>query len=296
MGLDFKNYDEVTKKENEIEQIIYMQKPNRTNINGLIEQINNNDKIMLATLMSMLYKVRSKSIHMKEKIAKSAELEQDWIFMTEEIIWNLYKQSKNQKQIKKFILENSCILEEILLKYYSEKNISYIGSKSFIDIILKQNGQKEVLALNPYMITQLLDYQQKPLTKEEQIIREVTDYHIDAQQYYDNPKDLDYVKHLLYTNNTPDELHKKVLFMISNVYQETKENNDSFYGKLMYILEITNYKPLNIFNYINNDHKMFRKILERFLNYNINIEEGRLEELENKPTSTYAKKIYRKNP
>lgn len=297
MVLDFKKCDLVNSKEEEIERIVYMNNPKKTNIRGLVQHIcNNEDIIMLSTLMSMLFKIRSKSIYVKDKIDKSAEMEQESILMTEEIIWDLYKKSKNSRQIKKFFSENDCIIEKLLLKYYSEKNTNYISEKFFIETIIEQNGQKEILSLNPFMINQILDYQQKPLTTEEQIIMELTNYYIEAQQYYDTPRDLEYVKHLLYNNNETNELCRKTLFMISNVYQESKEKEDRFYGRLVHKLDKMNYKPLNIINYINNDNEMFKEVLEKFINYNINIEEGRLEELEKKPSSIYAKKIYRKNP
>ena len=83
---------------------------------------------------------------------------------------------------------------------------------------------------------------------------------------------------------------------MSNTYQETKDRNDSFYGYLMDILDKMDYKPQKIINYLGNNYDKFKKILEKFIEYNMCIEEGRLEELEKQPSAQYAKRIYRKNP
>jgi len=151
--------------------------------------------------------------------------------------------------------------------------------------------------LNPYMINQFLDYQQKPLSEEEQIIREIIDYYIASQQYYGKPR-IDHVIGLLGENNERynNRLERKVLFIMSNTYQETKDRNDSFYGYLMDILDKMDYKPQKIINYLSNNYEKFKKILEKFIEYNMCIEEGRLEELEKQPSAQYAKRIYRKNP
>ena len=160
MELDFKKMDLVSQKEDQIEKIIYMTKAGATDIKGLAQHIYyNKDSIMLQTLMSMLFKIRSKSLYMIDKVKKSEEYEQTSIFMSEEVIGSLYKRNKKNTydDIKKRILKNGYIIKDLLLKYYAEKNTNYIENKFFIETILKQKSQKEILSLNPFMINQLLE-------------------------------------------------------------------------------------------------------------------------------------------
>lgn len=298
MELDFKTNDIVERKEAQIEKIVYMRNPNKTDIRGLRDQIvNKKDIEMFLTLMSILYKTRSKSTYIKNRIKESRTSEKNSIITTEEIMNSLYKNRKNKTRISEIISENGCLLDEALCKYYACKNTNYIEKKSFIDIIIRQRAEKEILKLNPYMINQFLDYQQKPLSEEEQIIREIIDYYIASQQYYGKPR-IDHVIGLLGENNEryDKRLERKVLFIMSNTYQETKDRNDSFYGYLMDILDKMDYKPQKIINYLGNNYDKFKKILEKFIDYNMCIEEGRLEELEKQPSAQYAKRIYRKNP
>ena len=299
MELDFKKMDLVSQKEDQIEKIIYMTKAGATDIKGLAQHIYyNKDSIMIQTLMSMLFKIRSKSLYMIDKVKKSEEYEQTSIFMSEEVIGSLYKRNKKNTydDIKKRILKNGYIIKDLLLKYYAEKNTNYIENKFFIETILKQKSQKEILSLNPFMINQLLEYQQTPLRQEEQTIVELIDYYIEAQQYYDTPEDIEYVIYLLINNNKA-ELEKKLLFIISNMYQESKEHKDyEAYSKIARILENPACKPINMIDYVKNNKQAITEIIQKFIEYNFYIPEGRLQELETKPTAQYAKKIYRKNP
>ena len=148
------------------------------------------------------------------------------------------------------------------------------------------------------MINQLMDYEQNPLTQEEKIIQEVMDYLNEAEwNYLLSDEIIGYVIKSLEKNNKNNNIiSNKLLFIISNVYQESKERNDDFYGKLMYILENTKFDPETIINYINNDKKILIEIMKKFTEYNREIEEGRNEVLNNKPSAELAQKIYRKNP
>lgn len=296
MELDFKKCDIVDSKEDEIEKIVYLQNPKNANIVGVAQQIGNNkDIVMFSTLMSILFKARSKLKYMQGKSDVSYEENHISILMTEEIMWNLYKKQKNPKQIKEFILENGCIIEELLLKYYSEKNINYVTNRFFIDTVINQSTPSEILKLNPYMINQLLDYQQNPLTYEEKIIEEMLDYYSEAQELYESPIDINYTIGLLKNNNELFESKKKLLYIVSNVYQQSGERKDkTYYYKLSQILEMTQYKPQNIIRYLNNNTKIRDEIVGKFIDYNIYIEEDTLEKLEQKPSAVYAKKIYHK--
>ena len=194
--------------------------------------------------------------------------------------------------------ENRKVLSNLLYDYYYDKNTNYIGEKFYLENITKQKSAREILSLNPYLISQLLDYQQKPLTKEELIIQEIMDYLKYAEwNYYESDKIIKCVINLFDQNNQKiGIMERKILFIVSNVFQESKERNDNYYGKMMYLLESTKYDPEIIINCISRDKKTLIEIIKKFIEYNRQIEEGRLEELEQKPSSKYAKKIYRKNP
>lgn len=297
MELDFKTYDIVKAKEDEIERII-SKKSKTTNIPELAQRIKDNkDIVMVRTLMSILFKARSKSIWMKNKVPKSSEYEQDTIFMTEELMKIIYLTLNRRgiKGIEKLLLENASVTNDILLKYFSDKNTNYISEKFFIETILDHRNSKEILTLNPFIINELLNYQKKPLTYEENIIREMVDYYIEAQQYYDSPKDIEYVKKLFKKNTSHiKQKEDELMFMISDVYQEAQDRQDyEFYRTISKIVEANNF---DIINYLYQNKLLVSQIIKKFVEYNINIEEGRLEELDKKPSSAYARRIYRKNP
>ena len=183
-------------------------------------------------------------------------------------------------------------------EYYYDKNTNYIGEKFYLYNIIKQKNIKETLALNPYMISQFFDYQQKPLTKEELIIQEIMDYNKEAEwRYLDPTRIMKYVISLFeYNNQRPNSKETKLLFIISNVLQESKERKDKFYGKLMWLLENSKYNPEIIINYLSKNKDMLIEIMKKFTDYNREIKEGRLEQLEKKSSAEIAQKIYRKNP
>ena len=295
MGLDFKTNDIINSKEDEIERII-SKKSITANISDLAQYIKENkDIIMTRTLLSMLYKTRSKSIYMKDKIAESRQFEQDTIYMSEELIKIIYitLNRRGIKDIKRVLLENAGILNEILLKYYSEKNTNYIEEKFFLETIMNQNGEKEILVLNPFMISQLLDYKNKPLTYEEKIIREIIDYYVEAQQYYDSPKDIRYVEKLLSKNNHIKEMVNKKSYMMSNVYQQSKKYKDEKFSKnISKIFENKNLHDIEIYNFLSLYYES--EITKKFIEYNMNIEEGKIEELEKQPSAVFAKILYKK--
>lgn len=316
MGLNFKENDIVERKEDILEDTLFLNNRKHAEVRGILKYINNKDRLMLHTVMSILYKLRSKRIYMKGKMPERIKTDEYVIKETERIISRFYEDLKNNnyKHLKLFIEEpnkkdfiacllgdqskNRDILSDLLYKYYYERNTNYIEDKFYLETILNQNKAKEILALNPYMINQLMDYEQNPLTQEEKIIQEVMDYLNEAEwNYLLSDEIIGYVIKTLEKNNKNNNIiSNKLLFIISNVYQESKERNDDFYGKLMYILENTKFDPETIINYINNDKKILIEIMKKFTEYNREIEEGRLEVLNNKPSAELAQKIYRKNP
>ena len=315
MGLYFKEYDIVGRNEDKLEEVLFEKNHQNAELSKLNKYIDNKDTIMLSTIMSALYKLRSKKLYMINKIPGKYEEEEDIIWETEIIIRNLYKALKGKRYDKikdliksnnnnffSFLIEgkseNRRILNNLLYNYYYDKNINYIGEKFYMENIFKQNSVKEVLALNPYMINQVLDYEQHPLTKEELIIQEIMDYLKVAEwKYIDSNEITKYIIELFkYNNKKTNTKEKKLLFIVSNVFQESKERNDRFYGKIMYILENTKYDPETIINYLSRDEKTLIEIMKKFIDYNREIEKGRFEELQKKSSAATAQKIYRKNP
>jgi len=315
MGLNFKEYDIVGRNEDKLEEVLFEKNHQNAELSKLNKYIDNKDTIMLSTIMSSLYKLRSKKLYMINKIPGKYEEDEDTIWEAEIIIRNIYKALKEKRYDKikdliksnnnsffSFLIEgkseNRRILNNLLYNYYYDKNINYIGEKFYMENIFKQNSVKEVLALNPYMINQILDYEQHPLTKEELIIQEIMDYLKDAEwKYIDSNEITKYIIELFkYNNKKTNTKEKKLLFIVSNVFQESKERNDRFYGKIMYILENTKYDPETIINYLSRDEKTLIEIMKKFIDYNREIEKGRFEELQEKSSAKIAEKIYRKNP
>lgn len=315
MGLNFKEYDIVGRNEDKLEEVLFEKNHQNAELSKLNKYIDNKDTIMLSTIMSSLYKLRSKKLYMINKIPGKYEEDEDTIWEAEIIIRNIYKALKEKRYDKikdliksnnnsffSFLIEgkseNRRILNNLLYNYYYDKNINYIGEKFYMENIFKQNSVKEVLALNPYMINQILDYEQHPLTKEELIIQEIMDYLKDAEwKYIDSNEITKYIIELFkYNNKKTNTKEKKLLFIVSNVFQESKERNDRFYGKIMYILENTKYDPETIINYLSRDEKTLIEIMKKFIDYNREIEKGRFEELQKKSSAKIAEKIYRKNP
>lgn len=316
MGLSFKENDIVRLNEYKLEEVLFERNPKNAEVLKINKYIDNKDIFMMHTIMSTLFKIRSKKLYMIGKIPDKNDEFEDKIWETEIIIKKLYKALKEKKydKIKDFLNEseknnflafliegkneNRKVLSDLLYDYYYDKNTNYIGEKFFLENIIKQKNIKEVLSLNPYMINQILDYQQKPLTKEELIIQEIMDYLKDAEwKYLESDKIIKHVINLFEFNNKKINIReRKILFIISNVFQESKEKNDKFYGKMMYVLENTKYDAETIINCLSQDKKTLIEIMKKFTEYNRQIEEGRLEELEKKASYKTAQKIYRKNP
>lgn len=316
MGLNFKENDVVRLQEDKLEEVLFERNPQNAEVLKINPYIDNKDVFMMHTIMSILFKLRSKKLYMKGKIPGKIEEDEDAIWETEIIIRDFYKALKENRydKIKDFInetkknnfitfliegkYENRKILSNLLYDYYKDKNVNYIGEKFYLENIIKQKNVREVLSLNPYMISQLLEYQQNPLTKEELIIQEIMDYLKYSEWNYFYPEEI--IKHVIdlfeQNNQKTNAKEIKMLFIISNVFQESKERNDKFYGKIMYLLESAKYDPETIINYLSQDKKTLIEIMKKFTEFNRNIKEGRLEELETKPSAEYAQKIYRKNP
>ncbi len=145
MELDFQLTDFVNYKENQIEEML-LRETQTTNIPNMMQYITqNNDTFMLRTLMTIMMKIRSKSIYMKDKIDKSKQNYEDKILMTEEIIKGIYllASSWGIAEATEYILANEHNVNERVVKDFSEKGTNYILEKLVRQTICEQNREKE---------------------------------------------------------------------------------------------------------------------------------------------------------
>lgn len=293
MEIDFKEYDEISKMEKIIEGIIdSFDIKNACIILTTPEQ----QLIYILTMISILYKERCYEEYLSENV--NGMLDDISIELIDEIIGQLEQQISENKimdttyTIKKY----GQLIEGYLQRYFFKKNTNYISNKHSMEIIKSKNKQKEILKHNPLIINQLLQYEQKPLSKEEIIIQEITEFLVEAQQLYENEEEIiNNIKDLMKRNYKKDRLNEAIMFIISNVYQEIIEHpEDENINIIVSIVENTNIKPEQIIEHFKKSKAFSNMLLQTFIKYNLNIEEKRLEELENKPSKEYAKRIYTK--
>lgn len=293
MELDFKEHDVARNKEDEIYEILIKISKN-TNIPELAQHIiDKKDILMVRTLMSTLFKIRSKAIYMTNGYSLSRNAIKEQAKYAEGLIGEMYVNLNRRglKGIKRVLIENASMINEDLMDYYAERNRSYISDKFFIKTILDQDNAQELLGLNPFEINELLSYQQKPLTEEEKIIREIIDYFMESQDLYDSPDDIKYVEKLINKNNHIIELIRKKSYMISNVYQHARSQDDKvMLDKIVNQIENDRIKGEEAYGYIMKYYE--QDIIRKFVEYNIDLEEGTLERLKKEPSAVYAKKLY----
>lgn len=294
MELNFKEYDVARNKEDEIYEIL-IKKSNNTNIPEIAQHIvSKKDILMVRTLMSTLFKIRSKALYNEKELLKSCNLLAEKALYAEGLIGEFYLNLNRRglKGIKRVLIENASMINEDLMDYYAERNQNYIADKFFIKTILDQDNTQELLGLNPLEINELLSYQQKPLTAEEEIIREIIDYFMESQEFYDSPDDIKHVQNLIKENNNGFKRIIKKSYMISNVYQHARSQDDKIMlDKIVNPIESDRIKGDEAYDYIMRKYE--KDIIRKFVEYNIDLEEGRLEELKKEPSAVYAKKIYK---
>ena len=295
MELNFKEHDVARNKEDEIYEIL-IKKSENTNIPELAQHITDKkDILMVRTLMSTLFQIRSKALCMTKTKSLSNNAIKEKAIYAEGLIGEMYisLNRRGLKGIKRVLIENASMMNEDLMDYYAERNRSYISDKFFIQTILDQDNAQELLGLNPFEINELLAYQQKPLTDEEKIIREIIDYFMESQDLYDSPEDIKYVEKLINKNNHIIELIRKKSYMISNVYQHARLQDDKvILDKIVNQIENDRIKGEEAYGYIMKYYE--KNIIRKFVEYNIDLEEGTLEKLKKEPSAVYAKKIYNK--
>ena len=299
MGLDFKKYDIVSASEDKIFEEISVETlliyPEMLLSHHIAER---RDKVMARTLISIMFKEKNYLSYVINNIAKNTNyslLKKNMIPEAEDKIIRL-NELLNENRIYKIpsIVSEDCkFMHEILSGYFSQRNSNYISKKFFLQIILNQNSANKILTLNPFMINELLAYLQIPLTTEENIVRELIDYYR-VSKFCNHQNSIEYLIELLLKNKTETDINDKLRFILSNVYQESLERKDmKTHQRVERIVEEPNF---DVAQYLKQNKLLLSTIIEKFIKYNMNIKEGRLEELDTKSSAIYAKRIYRKNP
>lgn len=293
MRLDFQKYDEISRMEMIIEAII-----NHNRLDKLLISLGteDNQKRMILTMISMLYKQKCHHEYVKNHIIDDDEISN--IKIIYEIIDILNEELKKEKILSatRKVNENGNIIQIFLEKYFEQKNINYITNKHFMKLVIEQGNQKELLSYNPYAINQLLEYIQNPLTKEEIIIADLLEYNSEAENTFNRQeKILTSVKELMKQNYKGEQLDDAIAFILSDVYQEIIENYyDSNRNLIKSIIENKEVEKTEIIEHFKENDAFSIMILNKFFLFNKKLYEGRLKELEQKESKKYAKRIYDK--
>lgn len=216
---------------------------------------------------------------------------------------NLYENikhvnSKNVTAIQPVIQKNISVINKILKKYYSPRN--YIYPKYCNELIVQNEKGKNILLTNPFFINNHMEYfSDNRITENEKIINDIIEYYFSAQKIIGNEENnydvLKLTKNIIIKNIKPEELENYILFIISNVYQEVMENiTDEIYNQIKHIVENENINNNDIINYFLTNDGFSNIMLNKFLSYNMKIEQGRLEQLKTKSSFQYSRKLYRK--
>ena len=288
--INFDEYDQISSMEDKIESII-----KRINLkDNYIISYNKEENIRyVLTIISILYKQKCYEEYLEIITKTKRKIE---IQSLNKIIEEIYKHIKidNFVNASKTIGKYGFVVQEILNQYFNKKNTNYITKQHTIESLIKQNNHKELLKYNPLIINQLLKAMQSPLTQEEQIIEDIIEFIVESQQIFFDKIDItNYIKELMKNKYGEKELEKVISFIISDTYQEIKENPlDKYSNIIIPIIENERITKKDIINQFNENDKFSNIILETFVKYNIEIRQGRLEELEKKSSKKYAKKLY----
>ena len=288
--INFDEYDQISSMEDKIESII-----KRINLkDNYIISYNKEENIRyVLTIISILYKQKCYEEYLEIITKTKRKIE---IQSLNKIIEEIYKYIKidNFVNASKTIGKYGFVVQEILNQYFNKKNTNYITKQHTIESLIKQNKHKELLKYNPLIINQLLKAMQSPLTQEEQIIEDIIEFIVESQQIFFDKIDItNYIKELMKNKYGEKELEKVISFIISDTYQEIKENPlDKYPNIIIPIIENERITKKDIINQFNENDKFSNIILETFVKYNIEIRQGRLEELEKKSSKKYAKKLY----
>lgn len=307
MKIDFDKLDLITPLENKIEKLITHHEYEKIKTKELTAK---ELKLYILTIISILYKLSKFTIYDVETSKKvDQKLAQELLnivkvlnIFTDELNKSL-KQGNLYKCIMLLVL-NSDFIFEALEEYFLIKNTNYITKKMQIEKTLK--FQKHHLELNPFIINQYMKYETKKITNEEQIIGDILEYdrialiilddiveNIESDEYY--KKRIKLVKKQIIKNYNEIELNKVILFIIGDVYQELLENKkDIMYLKIKSIVENEEITTKGLIELFKKSESFSNIMIGKFIDYNIEIKEGRLEELKEKESYQYMKERYKK--
>ena len=291
---DFKEYDYLTKYEE-----IIQNNPNFLEYSVMQKNAKTpkEKKLYLLAILTILYKEQAYKSYYDSLSKKfgfnnsKKEIEYELFErITEELKW------ANFKNIYIELLQNKNRITKYINEYFERKKQNYIVSRKTIERI--QKISKKTIKLNPLIINQLINYQQNPLTQEEKIIGDLIDFLRVANMITnkDNIMSLEIIKALMILNYEEKELMDAITFIIYNVYQETKLNIEDPIRELMEHL-IENDEEISTEEIVETflkEDEFSKIILSTFLSYNMNIKEGRLDELKNHPSYEILKKRIQK--
>lgn len=291
--INFDEYDQIKGMEKIVYGIINMFDISKTHISLTTYE---HQILYELTIISILYKEKCYEEYLGTNVNGTMDIGS--IDLLNEIIDTLYENLNSVEKTIKIIKNNGFVIQTFLERYFNRKQNNYIAEKYPTEIIAKQKKQKDILKYNPFMINQILEYEQNPLTKEEIYIQEICEFLVESEQIYDNQEQiLNYIKELMTKNYKKEELDNIISFIIGNIYQEMKENlQDEDRNIIVPIIENERVLPKEIIEHFKRNNGFSNTVLKKFLYYNKNIEKGRLEELEKKQSKIYAKRIYNKNP
>ena len=309
MNIDLDKLDYITEQEKKLEKIIY------TNREILKIEIKENLKqeltLYILAILSILYKEKHYTIYQMEKAKK---MDQTTLIELSNIVNALNKLiNELDKTIKENNLLSSIILislnkefiTEALEMYFATKNTNYILEKMLMEKIEKR--KKSHLNINPFIINQYLKYDLNKITEEEQIIADILEYDRLAQMKLDTvltniesaeftKQRIKLVKKQILKNYDETKLNKVILFIINDTYQEIiEQKEDKIYSKIKSIVENKQLTNENLIRLFKQSESFSNIIIGKFIDYNFEIKEGRLDELKEKESYQYIKNRYKKD-
>ena len=238
--------------------------------------------LFILTILSILYKEKCYEEYIGKKLGEVDDISQE---ILDEIMYELKQDLEEDLKTTVYTIRKyGGIIEAYLQSYFYRKNTNYISEKYNIEIIKQLKKEKEYIKITPLSLNQLIYYDNNPLTQEEIIIAEINEFNVEAEQIYiDKSKQLNHVKKLMQNNYKEKELDEIILFIIRNTYQEIEQDlKNPKRNEIMYAVENQKVKPEDFVSYFKENKKFSNTFLENFINYNLKIEEGRLEDLKKK--------------
>ena len=308
MKIDVTKLDYITPIEKEIKKIVNENPQNIINIE-LKDKNPQEMTLYILTILSILYKQKHYMIYEAEKTKKidfklTSKL-LNYVDLLKEIIEEINKALKENNIPKALneIINKRPFITDMLEKYFSIKETNYILEKMEIEQSVKT--QKQHIKLNPFIINQYINYDLNQLTDEEKIIADILEFNRisiiileeketkDINDFFKQKMKL--IKKQILKNYNENEIKEVILFMISNVYQELLENSkDKAYIKIMPIIEneeLTKEKLIKLFE---KSESFSGNIIGKFIDYNLEIKKGRLEELKEKESYQFIKNKLKK--